>query len=340
MHTWRSNLGLTFAMLAALLGVVSCLPPYVPPEEAYKLGSGPYAVRQEVFTWDDASRRRELPIHVYAPDSEGPFPVIVFSHGLGLSGNNYTYLGEHWASHGYLVVFVTHPGTDNTAIYGNHWPIDAMQRAIGEPSHRWNRPMDVSFVLDQLEEDDSLRVMADMQRVAVAGHSFGAYTALATIGMRIELEDEPGAQFLDSRVKAVVAMSPPGPGTLGLTDQAWDLIGVPCMTMIGTLDWDLATDDPVTRQEPFTRSPGPDQYLVTLQSATHGVFDDKCTWLVDRLSYTQHHLYIQMATIAFLDAYINNAAEAQDWLSGGTFEHVTGGACQLECKHLTPIDDL
>jgi predicted dienelactone hydrolase len=45
----------------------------------------------------------------------GPFPVIVFSHGLGGSREGYKYLGRHWASYGYVAVHVEHLGSDTAA---------------------------------------------------------------------------------------------------------------------------------------------------------------------------------------------------------------------------------
>ena len=69
----------------------------------YKSAPGPFAVETVRYDWHDAKRDRDVPVKIYYPKSgEGPFPVIVFSHGLGGSREGYAYLGDHWASHGYV----------------------------------------------------------------------------------------------------------------------------------------------------------------------------------------------------------------------------------------------
>src|ERR1700722_18408724 len=64
--------------------------------------------------WRDAKRERTVPVKIYFPKTgEGPFPVIIFSHGLGGSREGYEYLGRYWASHGYVSVHLQHAGSDS-----------------------------------------------------------------------------------------------------------------------------------------------------------------------------------------------------------------------------------
>jgi predicted dienelactone hydrolase len=58
-------------------------------QAAYKLADGPYTVETVDQTIHDAKRNKDLPIRILIPRSGGPFPVIVFSHGAGGSGQNY-----------------------------------------------------------------------------------------------------------------------------------------------------------------------------------------------------------------------------------------------------------
>src|SRR5271170_3301939 len=73
-----------------------------------------YSVEVLRYEWFDASRNRKVPVKIYYPNtSDGVFPVIIFSHGLGGSREGYEYLGRHWAACGYVSVHVQHLGSDN-----------------------------------------------------------------------------------------------------------------------------------------------------------------------------------------------------------------------------------
>src|SRR4051812_40026410 len=76
--------------------------------------AGPYAVETFTLDWKDAKRKdREVPVRLYVPQkAKGPRPVVIFSHGLGGSRDNAAYLGKHWASHGFVCVYVQHRGSD------------------------------------------------------------------------------------------------------------------------------------------------------------------------------------------------------------------------------------
>ena len=43
-----------------------------------------YSVASEELQWFDAGRSRQAPVKIYYPSAgKGPFPVVLFSHGLG-----------------------------------------------------------------------------------------------------------------------------------------------------------------------------------------------------------------------------------------------------------------
>src|SRR5712692_8539010 len=71
-------------------------------QAAYKLADGPYSVETIDQTIHDAKRNKDLPVRFLIPKSAGPFPVIIFSHGAGGSGQNYFPLTGFWATHGYV----------------------------------------------------------------------------------------------------------------------------------------------------------------------------------------------------------------------------------------------
>ena len=55
-------------------------------------------------------------VRVHHPSvGDGPWPVVIFSHGLGGSREGYGFLGQRWAEHGYVSIHPDHPGSDTAA---------------------------------------------------------------------------------------------------------------------------------------------------------------------------------------------------------------------------------
>ena len=106
-----------------------------------------------------------------APVAEGgPFPLVVLSHGFGLNPEWYHTLAEHLATHGFVVLATEHQEGD--------WSEDVHRATV-------ERPIEVSATLDFAEADEQ-RDWIDVDRVAVVGHSYGGYTALAVAGARLD----------------------------------------------------------------------------------------------------------------------------------------------------------
>ncbi|HLY39201.1 MAG TPA: hypothetical protein VKU61_14245 [Candidatus Binatia bacterium] len=140
-------------------------------------------------TWQDAVR--DTPIR------HGRYPLVAFSHGYGGHRRQSTFLCTHLASHGYVVAAVDHTG--NTIL-------DVMQMILAlqsgarprstDPSEFIGlRPADVSFAIDSVLADFAAHV--DAERVGMAGHSFGGWTTLATVGR-------------DRRIRAALPLAPAG----------------------------------------------------------------------------------------------------------------------------------
>src|ERR1700742_4829219 len=64
--------------------------------------------------WNDFARNRVVPVRLRVPTGGGPYPVILFSHGLGGSRAGGELWGDTWAHHGYIVVHMQHPGSDDS----------------------------------------------------------------------------------------------------------------------------------------------------------------------------------------------------------------------------------
>ena len=179
--------------------------PYEPPVRPVQIWRG---------EWRDAKRDRVVPVKVFFPKGDGPFPVVVFSHGLGGSRENYEYLGNYWAAHGIVSVHVQHIGSDDSL-----WRGGAGERTLrGGMTLKavLDRPRDVSFALDQLQTlnkagEGPLRGKLDLSKIGMAGHSFGANTTLLIAGMKLSGIAPPVS---DKRVRCAIALSSPPPLSL------------------------------------------------------------------------------------------------------------------------------
>jgi predicted dienelactone hydrolase len=293
---------------------------------------GPFSVETLNVEWRDAKRERDIPAKIYYPhEASNPCPVIVFSHGLGGSREGYAFLGRHWASHGYISVHVQHHGSDDEVWRGNTRPMQSMRGAAMDPANIVNRPIDISFAIDELKAlnaKDPLRGKLDLERVGVAGHSFGAFTSLAIAGQRLGPKSKSWA---DERVSAVVALSAPVPKREEGRD--YSKITIPIFHMTGTADSSPIGDTAASeRRIPFDSISNATEYLVTFEGGDHMVFSGPTI----RKRSTDRDLaayeLIKGGTTAFWDAYLKKDDKAKKWIEQGGFKNALGAAGVFEQK--------
>ncbi|MEU1628620.1 hypothetical protein ABZ746_25575 [Streptomyces sp. NPDC020096] len=99
-------------------------------------------------------------------------PVIVFSHGVGRSMNDYAPLVDFWAAHGFVVIQPTHLDSRTLGLS----PDDPRTPLI------WRfRVEDMKRILDRLDLLEAsvpgLDGRLDRSRIAAVGHSWGGQTA-------------------------------------------------------------------------------------------------------------------------------------------------------------------
>jgi len=264
-----------------------------PPDEP-----GPYQVGRRVVQLEDTSRGRPLTADVWYPaddvtgaapaiyqfipgielpspsafadaplSAEGPFPLVVYSHGSGGLRYVAAWFTELLASHGFVVVAVDHTGnTALDAITGTGTPRDVTAQT---------RVLDTEFLItDMLARSaaagDPLSGAIDPERIGVTGHSFGGFTALASAsGFASPLGDVAA----DERVIAVAAMSPAS--TL-LSDAELESVDVPTLLVSGTLDTTTPIDPDTER--PWELIPGRPLIRVDIDGAGHQSFTDVCRY--------------------------------------------------------------
>ncbi len=220
-----------------------------------------------------------------------PYPLVAFSHGFGGIRYQSTFLTEHLASHGFVVIAPDHPR--NTM-----FDLDedlATEVAVA-------RPADVRESVDRLYEAASngwfgLGDLVDPEAgYGMSGHSFGGWTTVAVAGGRFDPDffaahcaatSDAACDFIgdlsaipdvdvpspDPRVVASAAMAPGAWyafGEEGLRDVARPLV------LGGSLDADMPYEEEIRA---LFEHLGPDRALLTIEGAGHWGFSDLCETL-------------------------------------------------------------
>jgi predicted dienelactone hydrolase len=242
----------------------------------------------------------------------GTFPLVLFSHGNGGIRFQSFFFCAHLASHGFVVVSPDHHG--NTFV-------DQLLGVI-DPRSATNRPLDLSFLIDQLlapgaGSGDELAGAIDPARIGVSGHSFGGYTTFAVAGGTFAL-----GTFTDARVRAIL---PQAPSALPFSDAFFSTITVPTLIIGGSLD--ETTPFASEQQRPFDNLPPGASVvgLAQLVGAGHFTFSDFCEVPRDLLSFLggfdeaceprhlpwRHaHDLVNYLGLNFFDATLNGNADA------------------------------
>ena len=197
------------------------------------------------------------------------YPLVVYSHGSGGIRYLHSSYTEALASHGYVVVAPDHTG--NTVL----------ERFTGEgPSGdliAFDRPNDLRLVIDAFVDPahpvaGPWASTVDTERIAVTGHSFGGYTAIA---MATGVTTSFGEIAPDDRVDAIVPLAPASGASL-LADDRIAALDVPMMVVVGTNDRTTPVDPNVTRL--WDLSSNTPAYRVELVDGAHQTFTDLCAY--------------------------------------------------------------
>ena len=125
-------------------------------------------------------------------NNDRPYPLIIFSHGLGGMRMQNTIQMEALASEGYIALAIEHAYDANITLFDDGGTADYRSGAEGElNTHEFwalripqinTRAEDVSFVLNHIgnlqEEKDSFWKFIDLDRIGIMGHSFGGATSI------------------------------------------------------------------------------------------------------------------------------------------------------------------
>ena len=280
----------------------------------------------------DTKRDRILPIRIYLPASNQPAPVILFSHGLGGSRDNNPYLGNHWAMRGYIVVFVQHPGSDESV-----WKNVAAGQRMTEMKKAASienfmlRAKDIPVVIDTLttwntDPKDPLHQRFNLKHIGMSGHSFGANTTQTVAG---QIFAAGRVSLIEPRLTAAVMMSP-GIPALGEPAVAFGSIKIPCLLMTGTLDvspiGNSSVEDRLKVFPALTHAPA---WQIVFDKATHMSFSER-DLQGNSENGNRYHKAILALTTAFWDDHLHGDKFAKAWLKGEGAKSVLAPADKWE----------
>ena len=324
---------------------------------------GPFAVGVRTLEIRDRDRGRVFPCEIWypvaspppggragerdAPAQPGDHPLIIFSHFSGGGRRTATYLTTHLASHGYAVAAMDHSEVVAPEL-GPRPGESAAGRARRIDAVIASRVPDVRLLISALTGPRPVAgldgIGLDPELVAVAGHSFGGWTALAVP------ESAPG-------VRAVVALAPGGssrpvPGVLPLTLAfGWKRV-VPVLILAGDRDVPVPLDGV---QEIFGRAPEPKRMFV-LRRADHQHFADdveashealramtlpgEAAWMttamlpISALCPGEHgHAFARGLSLAHLDAVLRGNDAAERFLADGAESALAARGVQAVQHH-------
>ena len=312
----------------------------------YTSDFGNCAVREaaDVLAGHPAFAKR--PLVCRWPEDRVPEGFVVFCHGLGSDGGEYAALSTHWARHGYLVIHPTFSdaigivareepqlGLDSKADLTGWTAIPHVRTRMHEILHtpqRWLERLGVvGELMAALPEIFEATCGTQGKPIpgAIAGHSFGAYTAQLLAGAEIDMPGEPAWRFADERFRAAVLLSAQGRDQQGLRDGSWGAVSGPMLNVTGTLDRGAKGGDWHWKSEPYELAPEGGKYLAVLEDGDHflGGFIDR----EPQRRVPAQQEAVRQVTLAFLDAHLRNRRAAHDWL--GSIDDAVGD-CRLLFK--------
>ena len=321
---------------------------------------GSYGVAP-VQTWEltdnNRSEKRKFQVLVVTPKTwrKGQTPVVVMSHGLNSQPKAYLDRAKHLASYGYVVALPDHVGSNGQYFQDM---LEGYHRQMYSVNEFIDRPLDISYVLDELERrnDSDFEGRLNLQRVGVLGHSFGGYTALALAGAPINFDNleeicnrrvwEPNVSLLlqcralelprqdynfrDERIQAIISMNPVNSAIFG--EQSIAQLNIP--VAFGAGSDDPATPAAIEQLKSFVWLQPTDKYLGLVVGQAHlldfNKLDTASEALIDlfpEFTIPDQSLmdeYGNAFVLAFNEAYLAQNKEYMPYLTSAFGNYISG----------------
>ena len=218
------------------------------------------------------------------PLAEGKFPLVLMSHGFNGWDTQFSNLGEHIASRGYVVASINHADA----------PIEGITDfLVSFLNVLTDRTQDQRQVLAQIisgANDGSAPAaeLIDTETIGLIGYSMGGYGALATAGAPYDFTNDPLSNLPEpaqeqlriataqaAPIKAMVTFAPWGgqPANRAWSKQSLAKIGIPTLIVTGS------EDDVVNYQDGvrwlFDNLTGAERHMLVFREARHNIVGNK-----------------------------------------------------------------
>ena len=291
--------------------------------------------RLDTWIWYPAAGGGAATVADAPPRADGPWPLVVYSHGTGGRPDDATHLSEHLARNGYVVAAPAFPLTSRAA----HTRLPA-----ADVTDAGSQPGDVSFVIDALLAHPRFGRLIAAERIGATGISLGGITTYFL---------SFGLPTRDPRIRAsapIAGGDPPYAALsfgLGFEGVVPAPLGTPALLLVGDADvFEAQTGGPAAA---YARLPPPKRQVM-IRGAPHVWFGDRdhvppddlnpdCIWFEENtgarppqcaerralIDPARQQAITRYALLAFFDAYLKDDAAGIERLDaiGQTFGEVT-----------------
>ena len=276
--------------------------------------------------------------------------VVIISHGYTGYRTIMYYLGEHLASHGYLVVSIDHTDSTNEDVDPKVNPFSGFRSTL------INRSRDQQFVLDYISDGRIAQEIfgnsVGIKNAGLIGYSMGGYGAISTVGGCYDFSDDftkrmifsvdeekikaaqavfntcaggqsPDSYKVDERWKAMIAFAPWGGRDGVISEASINTIKVPSLYISGNQD-DVSGYEGIKNQ--FQQTTSTDSYLLTYVNARHNIAPHPAPQEAWTSEYDFGHYYEpawssqtlnrinQHFALAMMDCYLSDDEDACTYL--------------------------